>query len=187
MGLLKIIKKTKAKERELRLLILGLDNAGKTTIVKKFLGEDTSEIAPTLGFQIKTIEHNGFKLNVWDVGGQTTIRSYWRNYFEQTDGLIWVVDSGDKMRLQDCKKELMQLLVQEKLAGATLFIFCNKQDVAGALSPQEIKDTLELDSLEGCKGRNWSIMPCSAMTGDGLLQGIDWIVDDIRARIFMMD
>ena len=89
--------------------------------------------------------------------------------------------------LQDCKKELMQLLVQEKLAGATLFIFCNKQDVAGALSPQEIRDTLELDKLEGCKGRNWSIMPCSAMTGDGLLEGIDWMVDDIRARIYMMD
>ena len=110
MGLLKIIKKTKAKEKELRLLILGLDNAGKTTIVKKFLGEDTSEIAPTLGFQIKTINHNGFKLNMWDVGGQTTIRSYWRNYFEQTEGLIWVVDSGDKLRLQDCKNELQGLL-----------------------------------------------------------------------------
>tara|TARA_B110001450_G_C17425959_1_gene401854 strand:- start:401 stop:649 length:249 start_codon:yes stop_codon:yes gene_type:complete len=82
MGLLKIIKKTKQKEKELRLLILGLDNAGKTTVVKKFLGEDTSEIAPTLGFQIKTVFHQGFKLNFWDVGGQTTIRSYWRNYFE---------------------------------------------------------------------------------------------------------
>ena len=110
MGLLKIIKKTKQKEKELRVLILGLDNAGKTTIVKKFLGEDTSEIAPTLGFQIKTIEHSGFKLNIWDVGGQTTIRSYWRNYFEQTDALIWVVDSGDKIRLEDCKRELQQLL-----------------------------------------------------------------------------
>jgi len=69
MGLLNIIKKTKAKEKELRLLILGLDNAGKTTILKKFLGKDTSEIAPTLGFQISTVEHNEFKLNFWDVGG----------------------------------------------------------------------------------------------------------------------
>ena len=112
MGLLKIIKKTKAQERELRLLILGLDNAGKTTILKKFLGEDTSEIAPTLGFQIKTVEHANFKLNFWDVGGQTTIRSYWRNYFEHTDGLIWVVDSGDRLRLQDTKVELQRLLQQ---------------------------------------------------------------------------
>eukprot|EP00347_Sterkiella_histriomuscorum_P012742 403367393 len=184
MGLLKIIKKTKAKEKEVRLLILGLDNAGKTTILKKFLGEDTSEIAPTLGFQIKTIEHNNFKLNIWDVGGQTTIRSYWRNYFEQTDGLIWVVDSGDKLRLEDCKAELQKLLLQEKLAGATLLVFCNKQDIAGALNPKEIRDFLEVDKIES---RHWSIFPCSAMTGDGLLEGIDWVVNDIKSRIFMME
>ena len=162
MGLLKIIKKTKAKEREVRLLILGLDNAGKMTILKKFLGEDTSEIAPTLGFQIKTVEHNNFKLNIQDVGGQTTIRSYWRNYFEQTDGLIWVVDSGDKLRLEDCRNELHKLLQQEKLAGATLMVFCNKQDVNGALNPKEIKEVLELEKIEG---RHWSIVPCSAVNG----------------------
>ena len=184
MGLLKVIKKTKAKERELRLLILGLDNAGKTTVLKKFLGEDTSEIAPTLGFQIKTVEHNNFKLNFWDVGGQTTIRSYWRNYFEQTDGLIWVVDSGDKLRLENCRDELQKLLTQEKLAGATLMVFCNKQDVAGALNPKEIKQVLELDKIEG---RHWSIVPCSAMSGAGLLEGIDFIVSDIQQRIFMME
>ena len=110
MVLLKIIKETKAKEKEIRLLILGLDNAGKTTILKKFMGEDTSEISPTLGFNIQTVEFDDCKLNIWDVGGQTTIRSYWRNYFEATDGLIWVVDSGDKMRLMDCKAELEKLL-----------------------------------------------------------------------------
>lgn len=91
MGLLTILKKVKQKEKEVRLLILGLDNAGKTTILKKFNGEDISTIEPTLGFNIKTLEYMGFKLNCWDVGGQQTIRSYWRNYFEQTDGLIWVV------------------------------------------------------------------------------------------------
>lgn len=61
----------------------GLDNAGKTTIVKKFNGDDINAIEPTLGFNIKTLEYKGYKLNVWDVGGQQTIRSYWRNYFEQ--------------------------------------------------------------------------------------------------------
>ena len=79
---------------------------GKTTIVKKFNGEDITTIEPTLGFDIKTLEYRGYQLNCWDIGGQQTIRSYWRNYFEQTDGLIWVVDSGDKLRLEDCKKEL---------------------------------------------------------------------------------
>jgi GTPase SAR1 family protein len=113
MGLLTILKKVKQKEREVRVLMLGLDNAGKTTVVKKFNGEDIDLISPTLGFNIKTLEYRGFKLNIWDVGGQTSLRSYWRNYFEQTDGLIWVVDSADRMRLRDCKAELQALLQQE--------------------------------------------------------------------------
>lgn len=143
MGLLTILKKQKEKEKEMRLLMLGLDNAGKTTIVKKFNGEDVDTIAPTLGFNIKTLEcvrtrmqatdravgrdpaphkltphppssrYRGFKLNIWDVGGQTSLRSYWRNYFEETDGLIWVVDSSDRARLHDCKAELQLLLGQE--------------------------------------------------------------------------
>ena len=95
------------------LLFSGLDNAGKTTILKKFNGEDITTISPTLGFNIKTLEHNGYSLNIWDVGGQKSLRSYWRNYFETTDGLIWVVDSADKRRLEDCKKELHQLLQEE--------------------------------------------------------------------------
>ena len=86
----------------MRLLMLGLDNAGKTTILKRFNGEDIDTISPTLGFNIKTLEHRGFKLNFWDVGGQKSLRSYWRNYFEATDGLIWVVDSADRIRLKDC-------------------------------------------------------------------------------------
>ena len=110
MGLLKILKKLKEQEKEMRVLILGLDNAGKTTILKKFNGEDIEEISPTLGFNIKTLEFEQYKLNVWDVGGQKTIRAYWRNYFESTDALIWVVDSSDKIRLEDCRKELHALL-----------------------------------------------------------------------------
>ena len=101
--------------------------------------------------------------------------------------MIWVVDSADKLRLQDCKNELLELLNQEKLAGATLFIFCNKQDVAGALTPKEIREALELDTSDCTKGRHWNLMPCSAMTGDGLLDGINWMVNDIKTRIYMMD
>ena len=100
-------------KREMRILMVGLDNAGKTTIVKKFNGEDIDTIEPTLGFNIKTLEYRGYKLNIWDVGGQTSLRSYWRNYFEQTDGLIWVVDSADRARLHDCRAELEALLQQE--------------------------------------------------------------------------
>ncbi|KAF8794313.1 ADP-ribosylation factor-like protein 2 like protein [Argiope bruennichi] len=168
----------------MRLLMLGLDNAGKTTILKKFNGEDISVISPTLGFNIKTLEHRGFKLNMWDVGGQKSLRSYWRNYFESTDGLIWVVDSADRRRLQDCKDELHTLLLEERLSGATLLVFANKQDLPGALTAEDIKELLELDQI---KTHHWRIIPCSAVTGENLLLGIDWILDDIAARIFTLD
>lgn len=164
--------------------MLGLDNAGKTTILKKFNGEDIDTISPTLGFNIKTLEHKGFKLNVWDVGGQKSLRSYWRNYFESTDGLIWVVDSADRMRLQDCKLELHKLLVEERLAGATLLVFANKQDLPGALPTTDIKMGLNLDEITT---HHWLIQGCSAVTGESLLEGIDWIISDIASRIFTMD
>ncbi|TYH06226.1 hypothetical protein ES288_A08G139900v1 [Gossypium darwinii] len=131
MGLLSIIQKIKRKEKEMRILMV-LDNSGKTTIVLKINGEDTSVISPTLGFNIKTITYQKYTLNIWDVGGQRTIRSYWRNYFEQTDGLVWVVDSSDLRRLDDCKMELDTLLKEERLSRASLLILANKQDIKGA-------------------------------------------------------
>lgn len=149
-------------------------------------GESIDTVEPTLGFQIVSLEHNGYQLNVWDVGGQKSIRAYWRNYFEQTDGLLWVIDSADPMRLQLCKQELMELLQQERLAGASLLLLANKQDVAGALTSDEIAQELELSTCEHFKNRHWSIRACSAVTGIGILEGLNWMVDDIASRIFML-
>jgi len=85
---------------------------------------------------------------MWDVGGQKSLRSYWRNYFECTDGLVWVVDSADRMRLESCGQELQILLQEERLAGATLLVLCNKQDLPGALSSNEIKEVITFDLLD---------------------------------------
>ena len=123
-------------------------------------------------------------MNLWDIGGQRSLRFYWRNYFEQTDGIIWVVDSADRRRLQDCKDEFDKLLEEEKLAGATLLIFANKQDLPGALSKEEIASLLELEKIIN---RHWMIFSCSAVTGDGLPDGVSWIVSDISSRIFMLE
>lgn len=162
----------------------GLDNAGKTTILKRLNGEPIDTISPTLGFNIKTLEHRGYKLNIWDVGGQKSLRSYWRNYFESTDGLIWVVDSADKRRLEDCKSELHKLLQEERLLGASLLVLANKQDLPGALTPTEIAEVLELPNI---KSHHWHILKCSAVTAENLVDGVDWILDDIAARIFYQD
>ncbi|KAK6922710.1 Small GTPase superfamily, ARF/SAR type [Dillenia turbinata] len=123
-----------------------------------------------------------YTLNIWDIGGQRTIRSYWRNYFEQTDGLVWVVDSSDLRRLDDCKMELDNLLKEERLSGASLLILANKQDIQGVLTPAEIGKVLNLDAMD--KTRHWKIVGCSAYTGEGLLEGFDWLVQDIASRIY---
>lgn len=197
----------KLKEREIRVLVVGLDNAGKTTIVKKISGESIDEIAPTLGFNISTLALNGFQLNVWDVGGQKTLRTFWRNYFEKTDVLVWVVDSTDLKRLRDCKVELMDILKEEKLAGASLLVFANKQDVIGAMTAEEIATALDLTttcsssdnninsdnsssvgSISGMtKKRRWRVQRCSAVSGEGVLSGFEFITSDVGSRMFLLD
>lgn len=182
-GLLSIIRKTKTKEKQLRVLMVGLDNAGKTTVVKKLAGESTDAVPPTLGFNIRTLPYREYTLNVWDVGGQKTLRPYWRNYFEETEALVWVVDSSDQRRLNDCAHELHLLLGEEKLAGSSLLVFANKQDVAGALSVQHIAQVLALESIGN---RHWRIVPCSAVNGDGLHEGFDWVVQDAGHRLYLL-
>jgi ADP-ribosylation factor-like protein 2 len=165
---------------------LGLDNAGKTTVLKKYCHENIDEIEPTIGFNIQTIDHSGYTINLWDVGGQKSIRAYWRNYYEKTDGIIWVIDSADVLRMDMCRVELDTVVHQERLAGASLLILANKQDVVGATSPNDIASFLELHTHEKYSNRHWKIQPCSAVTGDGLRDGIDWIVEDIGNRIFLL-
>jgi ADP-ribosylation factor-like protein 2 len=199
-----------------RLLILslhsGLDNAGKTTIVKRIMGEDVNTVSPTLGFIIKTIDYEGYKLNIWDVGGQKTLRSYWRNYFEKTDALVWVVDATDRLRIEDCRAELHGLLQEEvrrpaptakrnktqdirhktnrafltrnpqRLSGATLLVLANKTDVQGCMTGEEMEEALRLRNIQT---HQWRILRCSAMTGENLKEGLAWVVEDAKARLFL--
>ncbi|KAK4169505.1 hypothetical protein QBC43DRAFT_307878 [Cladorrhinum sp. PSN259] len=180
--MLSILRKARLKDKELRILMLGLDNAGKTTIVKKIMNEDVSTVSPTLGFNIKTIDYEGYKLNIWDVGGQKTLRSYWRNYFEKTDALIWVVDATDRLRIDDCREELHGLLQEERLSGASLLVFANKTDVQGCMTGEELSKALRLDEI---RTHRWHILRCSAITGENLEEGLAWVVDDAKARLFL--
>ncbi|EAW22363.1 ADP-ribosylation factor family protein [Aspergillus fischeri NRRL 181] len=145
--MLSILRKARLKDKEMRILMLGLDNAGKTTIVKQIMNEDVTTVSPTLGFIIKTIDFEGTPqgtsidfLPPGDVGGQKTLRSYWKNYFEKTDTLVWVVDATDRLRVDDCRDELAGLLLEERLMGASLLIFLNKTDVEGCMTEDEVRE-----------------------------------------------
>ncbi|KAJ5816119.1 hypothetical protein N7447_008352 [Penicillium robsamsonii] len=181
--MLSILRKARLKDKEMRILMLGLDNAGKTTIVKRIMKEDVTTVSPTLGFIIKTIDFMGTVLTaLGDVGGQKTLRSYWKNYFEKTDTLVWVVDATDRLRVDDCRQELSGLLLEERLTGASLLVFLNKTDVEHCMSEQEVRERLDLDSI---KTHKWTILPCSAMTGMNLNEGLEWVVQDAKDRLFL--
>lgn len=158
--------------KEMRILMVGLDAAGKTTILYKLkLGEIVTTI-PTIGFNVETVEYKNINFTVWDVGGQDKIRPLWRHYFQNTEGLIFVVDSNDRERAQEAREELAKMLSEEELRDATLLVFANKQDLPNAMSPAEIIDKLQLNDL---RARQWFIQPTCATQGDGLYEGLDWL------------
>ncbi len=138
MGLLTYLKKMKKNSKEAKLLVLGLDNAGKTTILKSISEENIKNIKPTEGFNMKNLAVEGVNLCVWDLGGQKVLREYWSNYFDKTDALIYVIDSADEKRLKEAGDELDKLLGEAALANVPVLVFANKQDMALALSPNEV-------------------------------------------------
>ncbi|KAI7861755.1 ADP-ribosylation factor family-domain-containing protein [Spinellus fusiger] len=164
-------------EKEVRILILGLDGAGKTTILYRLqIGEVVSTI-PTIGFNVETVAYKNIKFQVWDLGGQTSIRPYWRCYYSNTDAVIYVVDSVDKDRMQTSREELHAMLEEEELKDAALLVFANKQDMEGALSAAQVTESLGLSAL---KNRQYSIYKTSALKGEGLTEGLDWLVNIIQ-------
>ena len=141
-------------KKEMRILMVGLDAAGKTTILYKLkLGEVVTTI-PTIGFNVETVEYKNISFTVWDVGGQDKIRLLWRHYYQNTQGIIFVVDSNDKDRVEDAREELHRMLAEDELKDALLLVMANKQDLPGALTPPEITDSLGLHTI---KGRTWYI------------------------------
>ncbi len=190
MGLLSILRKNRQKERQIRVLLLGLDNAGKTSILKRLQGQDISEVSPTLGFNIQTVEAGGFKLNMWDIGGQRSLRSYWRNYFEHTDAIVWVVDSAADARLDECAAELREVLKEERLLGASLLVLANKADLLPPYQPHQPRLTeqlaarLQLTQPAIASAHHVHVVPCSALTGAGLEPAFRWLLADINARLY---
>jgi len=155
-----------------RILILGLDNAGKTTILKKLSDEDpTQNEGPTQGFNLKSLNLSGRDANLCDLGGQRTYREFWSNYYEATDCLIFVVDSTDGRRMEETALTFKDVV--DNIPRVPILVFANKQDLATAKTAAAIAELLELVEY---RDRKWHIQGCSAKTGDGLEDGITWLM-----------
>merc|ERR1712182_181334 len=131
-------------KKDCRILMVGLDAAGKTTILYKLkLGEVVTTI-PTIGFNVETVEYKNICFTVWDVGGQDKIRRLWRHYYQNTQGVIFVVDSNDRDRVEDAKEELHKILQEDEMRDAVLLVLANKQDLPNAMPVAEISQKLDL-------------------------------------------
>ena len=142
------------------------------------LGEVVTTI-PTIGFNVETVEYKNISFTVWDVGGQDKIRPLWRHYYQNTQGLVFVVDSNDRDRIEAAREELHKMINEDELRDAVILVFANKQDLPNAMTAAEVTDKLGLHSL---RSRNWFIQACRATTGDGLYEGLDWLSATLKSR-----
>ncbi|RAH45072.1 ARF/SAR superfamily [Aspergillus brunneoviolaceus CBS 621.78] len=185
--------------KEMRILMLGLDAAGKTTILYKLklTNQDVTTI-PTVGFNVESVTYKNVKFNVWDVGGQDKIRPLWRHYYSGTQGLIFVVDSSDTARMEEARSELHKIINDREMKDALLLVFANKQDVQGRMylpflpsesranqlssadmSPEDVTQALQLNKL---KDKLWYVAPSVATEGTGIFEGLAWLSNNVKTQ-----
>ena len=156
--------------------MVGLDAAGKTSVLYQLKMSELVKTIPTIGFNVETLDYKGLTFTIWDVGGQDKIRMLWKHYYQNTDGIIFVVDSNDKERIKLSEEVLKLTLAEEDLKNSALLVMANKQDLSGALSPNEVTQQLGMNEI---KSRNWLVQGTSAQTGQGLKEGLDWLANTL--------
>ncbi|KAI4533517.1 hypothetical protein MG293_016536 [Ovis ammon polii] len=181
-------------EREHKVIIVGLDNAGKTTILYQFLTNEVVHTCPTIGSNVEEIVLQKTHFLMWDIGGQESLRSTWNTYYSNTelfllagsflcdasDGfIILVIDSTDRDRLLTAREELYKMLAHEALRDASILIFANKQDMKDSMTIVELSQLLTLSAI---KDHPWHIQGCCALTGEGLPAGLQWMQSQATAN-----
>lgn len=162
-----------SKLPDARILLLGLDGAGKSVLLVRLKYDEFFQTVPTIGFNVEMMEakqnRRKITLTVWDVGGQENMRRYWKNYYEDTAGLLFAVDCWDRARLDEARQELERVLKNKHLKGLPVVILANKQDKEGALTTTELTEAFNLNKT--CSNRDWFVQPCSGKSGVGLPEG----------------
>jgi len=166
------------RKEEFHILIIGLDMAGKTTVLERlktlytdYSGLEPTQILPTVGLNIARFETKNIPLVFWDLGGQASLRSIWEKYYADTHAILFVVDASQIERIEEAKAVLDRTLGNTDLLGAPLLVIANKQDETGAVGGVELKERL---------GRVCDVQPTSALTGDGLQSAIEWVIAHVK-------
>jgi ADP-ribosylation factor protein 1 len=151
--------------------MLGIDGAGKTSILSYLKLGKVVPTLHTIGFNIETGEYRNFRIEAWDLSGAYRIRDLWKDYYRGSHGLVFVVDASARERMEEAKEELHKLLQREELKDVPVLVLANKQDLDGASIP-EVTDRLALHSV---KGHVWFIQGTCGLSGEGLTAGFDWL------------
>ncbi|KAL0219736.1 hypothetical protein P9112_005389 [Eukaryota sp. TZLM1-RC] len=162
-----------SSNRERKLLLLGLDNSGKTTLLYRLkLGRVISTV-PTVGFNVETLSVRNLRFAAWDLGGQSSLRLYWKSYFVDTDAVVFCVDCTDQSRFAIAKAELEALYAEPALESVPILVLANKQDCSDATPAGQVAS-----AIVGCpSNRPWSVVPTSVLTGEGIDEAFNWLCD----------
>ncbi|XP_057380203.1 ADP-ribosylation factor 4-like [Daphnia carinata] len=167
-----------SRKKQLRIVMIGHPSSGKTTILYHLKGGEIVTTIPTIGFNVETLEHKNFSVDVWDIGGGDKIRGLWPQYLRDAQGIIFVVDSKDKDIIQEVWNDLKLMLQDERLRNVPILIYANKQDLAESMSVYELADKLDVNCQ--LAGRRWHIQSASAVQGNGLRAGFLWLANELR-------
>jgi len=174
------------------ILILGLDHAGKTTLLeqskgifRKMQGIPPEKITPTVGLNVGKMDIEGCYVILWDLGGQVRMRSIWDKYYADAHGVVFVLDAADVGRFEEAKLAFASILEHEDLGDVPVLLFANKQDLPGALSEEDVSETFEVEKLQ--RQRVVQVQPCSALTCDGIESGVRWVVQEAKGMARKLD
>uniref|UniRef100_A0A8C0VI06 ADP-ribosylation factor-related protein 1 n=1 Tax=Cyanistes caeruleus TaxID=156563 RepID=A0A8C0VI06_CYACU len=154
----------------------------KTRFNKNYKGMSLSKITTTVGLNIGTIDVGKTRLMFWDLGGQEELQSLWDKYYAESHGVIYVIDSTDEERLSESKRAFEKMITSEALEGVPILVLANKQDVETCLSIPDIKTAFS-DCINKIGKRDCLTQACSALTGKGVNEGIEWMVKCVVRNI----
>ncbi|XP_054654550.1 ADP-ribosylation factor-like protein 11 isoform X2 [Dunckerocampus dactyliophorus] len=161
-----------------QVILMGLDSAGKTTLLARLLTGQVVDTSPTIGFNVGSFHlDKRTSLTVWDIGGQKSMMPNWRYYLDDCKALVFMVDSSDPGRMPEAQKALKKVLSDERLRGVPLMVLANKADQPGAVSVQEISKQLGMSNYPQLP---WEIQACSALQGVGLRQAFTSVAKLIK-------
>ncbi|XP_019957633.1 ADP-ribosylation factor-like protein 13B isoform X10 [Paralichthys olivaceus] len=179
------LKRWRQPARKVTLVMVGLDNAGKTATVRGIQGDNPHDVAPTVGFSKVDLKQGKFEVTIFDLGGGKRIRGIWKNYYSESHGVVFVVDSSDVQRIQETRETMAEVLQHPRIAGKPVLVLANKQDRDGALAEADIIENLSLEKLVNENKCLCQIEPCSAVLGYGnkvdksIKKGLNWLLSNI--------